>query len=117
MVSMASITVVGNLGRDAETRYTASGEMVVTFSVAVTVRGDNDELTNWYQVNTWGRLAEALDTLCQKGMFRKGDAVTVLGRLALKTWRSHDGREGQSLTIRADQVIAHTVRSDGEPNF
>ena len=63
MAGIAKITLVGNLGRDPETRYTPNGTMNVTFTMAVSRRftdqsGQQQERTNWYRVTAWGKLAE-----------------------------------------------------------
>ena len=63
MAGIAKITLVGNLGRDPETRYTPNGKMNVTFTMAVSRRfndqsGQQQERTNWYRVTAWGELAE-----------------------------------------------------------
>ncbi len=59
----ATITIVGNLGRDPETRYTPNGRMNVQINVAVSNRfrdasGQQQERTNWFRVTAWGTLAE-----------------------------------------------------------
>ena len=72
MAGIAKITLVGNLGRDPETRYTPNGKMNVTFTMAVSRRfndqsGQQQERTNWYRVTAWGGLAENLDRMAQNG--------------------------------------------------
>ena len=86
MAGIAKITLVGNLGRDPETRYTPNGTMNVRFTMAVSRRfndqsGQQQERTNWYSVTAWGRLAEPLDRLAQSGYLAKGKQVYVDGRL------------------------------------
>lgn len=75
------ITVLGNVGRDPEMRYTPSGQAVCNFSVASTRKftGKNDEKleeTVWFRVATWGKQAEVCNTYVKKGM-----KVLVVGRL------------------------------------
>ena len=82
MAGIAKITLVGNLGRDPETRYTPNGKMNVTFTMAVSRRfndqsGQQQERTNWYRVTAWGGLAESLDRLAQSGYLAKGKQVYV----------------------------------------
>ena len=79
MAGIAKITLVGNLGRDPETRYTPNGKMNVTFTMAVSRRfndqsGQQQERTNWYRVTAWGGLAETLDRMAQNGYLAKGQA-------------------------------------------
>src|SRR6478735_5527853 len=76
MAGVSKITLVGNLGRDPETRYTPNGRMNVRFTMAVTRRrsdgsGGFQETTNWFSVTGWGRLAETLDM--------NADEVQLLG--------------------------------------
>jgi single-strand DNA-binding protein len=66
------VVIVGNLGRDPELRYTASGAPVVNFPVAVNRRWtDNDgnaqEETTWFRVTCWGRQAETCNQYLEKG--------------------------------------------------
>ena len=84
MAGVSKITLVGNLGRDPETRYTPNGRMNVQFTMAVTRRrpdgsGNFQETTNWFRVTGWGRLAETLDKLTQQGALAKGKQVLVIG--------------------------------------
>ena len=63
MASFNKITIVGYLGRDPELRYTPQGTPVCDFSVATTERrkdkaGEFQDLTTWFKVTFWGRLAE-----------------------------------------------------------
>ena len=88
MAGIAKITLVGNLGRDPETRYTPNGKMNVTFTMAVSRRfndqsGQQQERTNWYRVTTFGRLAERLSEQVTGGRLTKGSRVIIfVGRLA-----------------------------------
>ena len=80
----AKAQVIGNLGRDPETRYTKSGAMNVSFSVAASRRfndasGTLQERTTWFRVTAWGKLAETLDRLAQDGALVKGQRVFVAG--------------------------------------
>ena len=81
MAGIAKITLVGNLGRDPETRYTPNGKMNVTFTMAVSRRfndqsGQQQERTNWYRVTAWGGLAETLDRMAQNGYLAKVSRFT-----------------------------------------
>ena len=89
---MNKIIVIGNLGRDPEMRYTASGQSVTSFSIAssrryTTSSGEQREETEWFTVNAWGRLAD----LCNQYL-TKGRQVYIEGRLHS---RSYEGRDGQ----------------------
>ncbi len=109
-MSFAKITLVGNLGRDPETRYTPNGRMNVSFSMAVSRRwndasGNQQETTNWFRVTGWGRLAETLDKLTQQGALAKGRQVLVTGRFEQREWTGQDGQTRFNLEVTADDVL------------
>jgi single-strand DNA-binding protein len=110
MAGIAKLTLVGNLGRDPETRYTPNGRMNVTFSVAVTHRrsdggGGYTESTDWFNVKAWGRLAETLDRLTQQGALGKGKQVFVAGSFEARAYQANDGTQRTSLDVNADEVL------------
>ncbi len=114
----AKIQVIGNLGRDPETRYTKNGTMNVTFSVANSRRypdqnGVQQERTNWFNVTAWGKLAETLDRLAQDGSFTKGQRVFVNGRFEQREYTGNDGQARTSLDINADEVLMVGARGQG----
>jgi single-strand DNA-binding protein len=89
------VMIIGQLGRDPEMRYTPSGRPVTSFSVAssrswVTSDGNRREETEWFNVVTWGGLAE----IC-KQYLRKGLTVYIEGRLQTRGW----GRPGWQETL------------------
>ena len=106
MAGIAKITLVGNLGRDPETRYTPNGKMNVTFTMAVSRRfndqsGQQQERTNWYRVTAWGGLAESLDRLAQSGYLAKGKQVYVDGRLEAREYQDQQGQTRTSFEVDA----------------
>jgi single-strand DNA-binding protein len=108
VAGVAKVTLIGNLGRDPETRYTPSGAMNVSFSVAVSRRwndqgGQQQERTTWFRVTGWGRLAEIMDQLTQSGALGKGRQVFVLGTIELQEYQNQQGETRQSLDVRADE--------------
>ena len=98
---MKSITIAGNIGKDAETRTTQGGDSVTGWTVAVEDRSGKEKGTLWFDVAFWGKRGE---TLAQ--YLTKGSKVCVTGDLSK---REHDGKT--YLTIRADQV---TLMGGGE---
>lgn len=98
---MKSITIAGNIGRNAETRNTQSGDSVTGFSVAVEERQGQDKRTIWFDVSIWGKRGSSLAQY-----LTKGTRVAVAGDLST---REHDGKS--YLTVRADQV---TLLGGGE---
>lgn len=114
----AKVTVLGNLGRDPETRYTKSGTMNVSFTIAVNRRftdssGTQQERTTWFRVTAWGKLAETLDRLAQDGHLAKGRQVLVSGRIESSEYTNQQGEQRTSLEVTADDVVLAGNRPDG----
>jgi single-strand DNA-binding protein len=119
MAGIAKITLVGNLGRDPETRYTPNGRMNVQFTMAVSRRfndqsGQQQERTNWYRVTAWGGLAENLDRMAQNGYLAKGKQVYVDGRLEAREYQDQQGQTRTSLDVTANELQLLGSRADGE---
>lgn len=117
MAGFSKIMLVGNLGRDPETRYTPAGKMNVRFSMAVTRRrpdgsGGFQESTNWFNVTGWGRLAETLDKMTQQGWLAKGRQVFVSGQFEMREYQGNDGQTRQSLDVFADDIQLLGSRGD-----
>jgi single-strand DNA-binding protein len=104
MANAAHLTLVGNIGRDPETRYTPNGQMNLTFTMAVNTKRGQEEVTNWFRVTAWGRLAETLDGLSQQGALAKGREVFVAGTFVAREYQSQQGETRTSLDVRADAV-------------
>jgi single-strand DNA-binding protein len=122
MAGIAKITLVGNLGRDPETRYTPNGKMNVTFTMAVSRRfndssGQQQERTNWYRVTAWGSLAESLDRLAQNGYLAKGKQVYVDGRLEAREYQDQQGQTRTSLDVTANELQLLGSRDGAEGGF
>lgn len=106
---LAKATIIGNLGRDPETRYTKNGTMNVSFSVAASRRftdqsGQQQERTTWFRVTAWGKLAETLDRLTADGHLAKGKQVFASGRIELNEFTGNDGTARTSLELTAEDV-------------
>ena len=104
MAGEAIVTVVGNLGSDAEFRKTPKGTPVTSFNIANTPRKSiNGEWVNgdttWFRVFVWTYDAAGTATA-----LHKGDKVIVTGRLQISKYTTKDGEERQSLEINADTV-------------
>ena len=119
MAGISKVILVGNLGRDPETRYTPNGTMNVQFSLAVSRRfrnqsGEQQEQTNWFRVTGWGRLAETMDSLTQNGYLAKGKQVYVEGRLDAREYQDQQGQTRTSLDVNATELQLLGSRADAE---
>ncbi|HEY4687973.1 MAG TPA: single-stranded DNA-binding protein [Anaerolineae bacterium] len=108
------VMIIGRLGRDPEMRYTPSGRPVTSFSLAAsrawtTSDGDRHEETEWFNVVTWGNLAE----ICKQHL-HKGQTVYVEGRLQTRGWEDHEGKKHYRTEIVASEMIMLGDRR-GEP--
>jgi single-strand DNA-binding protein len=102
---MNSITVIGNLTRDPEIRYTANGSATATVGVAVnrrwqdTASGEWQEVTSFFDVVLWRDLAvNVVESL------RKGDRVIVTGRLEQQSWETENGERRSRVLITAEEI-------------
>lgn len=104
MPSLNRVQLIGNLGRDAEARYTANGRKYATFSLAVnrtwkSASGEKQEHTDWFFVNAWGKLG---DFAAQ--YLKKGRLVLVEGRLNSERWDDAKGETHYRITVIARSV-------------
>lgn len=119
MAGVSKIILIGNLGRDPETRYTPTGRMNVQFSMAVSRRyndssGQQQEQTTWFRVTGWGRLAETMDKLSQNGALTKGKQVYVEGRLEAREYQDQSGQNRTSLDVTASELQLLGSRADSD---
>lgn len=99
MASFNQITIVGYLGGKPELRFVPSGQAVCNFSVATSRKRGESEITTWFKVTVWGKLAENCETYLHKGAM-----VWLSGEAYLEKWTGKDGQEGQSLIVEAREV-------------
>ena len=104
MPSLNRVQLIGNLGRDAEARYTAKGTKYATFSLAVnrtwkSAEGEKHEATDWFNVNAWGKLG---DFTAQ--YLKKGRLVLVEGRLQTDRWEDAKGETHYRTTVVARSI-------------
>jgi len=108
------VTIIGNVGRDAEMRYTPDGKPITSFSVATSekwkdAQGQPQERTVWFKITTWQQLAEVCGQYVKKGM-----KVLVVGTLSEpKPFQKRDGEYAASLDVRAN-VVRFLSRVEGE---
>lgn len=94
---MNSITVAGQLGKDAEVRYLANGDAVCNFSVADSQ--GKDKPTIWWNCQLFGKRAESLSQYLVKGQ-----AVTVSGTISEREWTDKDGNKRKQMDVRVNDV-------------
>lgn len=123
MAGISKIILIGNLGRDPETRYTPSGTMNVQFSMAVNRKfrdsqGQDQERTNWFRVTAWGKLAETIDGLTQRGFVQKGQQVYVEGRFEQREYNDRETNEKRySLDVNATEFQLLGGRADSGEDY
>lgn len=105
MGSVNCCILIGNLGRDAELRFTAGGTPVASISLATSERytdreGQRREQVEWHRVTIWGKTAESLNEY-----LTKGKQIYVEGRLQTREWTTRDGEKRKATEIRADRVV------------
>jgi single-strand DNA-binding protein len=113
MGSVNTVILVGNLGRDAELRYTPGGAAVATLNLATTEtwndkEGQRQEKTEWHRVILWGKQAETLNQYLQKGK-----QIYVEGRLQTRQWDDKDGNKRYTTEVRGDRVVLLSSGSGG----
>jgi len=124
MANGNNVTLVGNVTRDPELRFTPSGQAVATFGLAVNRRWQNrqtqawEEATSFFDVVCWAQLAEnAAESVT------KGTRLIVTGRLDQRSWETQEGDKRSKIEVQADEIgpslrwataqIARNERRDG----
>src|ERR1700757_4641920 len=112
--SVNKVILLGNLGRDAETKFTPSGASVTNFSLATTRRwkdqgsGEWKEQTDWHRIKYWRAESVANYLL-------KGKQVYVEGRLETRSYDDKDGKKVWTTEVVAEDVILLGGRGEGGP--
>ena len=104
MGSVNKVLLIGNTGKEPETKYTDTGTAVCTITLATKHSwkdkdGSRQEKTEWHRVVFWGKLAEIVDKYV-----KKGSQVYVEGRLETRKWTDKNGNEKYTTEIVADQM-------------
>ena len=112
------IILIGNCGKDPETRYSASGSAVTTVSVATgeswrdKQTGETQERTEWHRVVMFARLGEVA-----RDYLRKGSKVYVEGRLQTRKWQGQDGADRYTTEVVAnDMQMLDSRTASGQPS-
>lgn len=99
----------GNLGKDAEQRYTPSGDAVVQFSVAVKSGYGDKETTTWARCAMWGKRGEAVAQYLTKGQL-----VGISGEVTLREFTNKEGNKQTSLEVRVNDLTLLGGKREGE---
>ncbi len=104
MASVNKVILIGNLGKDPETRYLPRGDAVTNISVATTdtwkdKSGEKQEHTEWHRVAFFGKTAEIAGEY-----LKKGSPVYVEGRIRTRKWQDKEGQDRYSTEIVADRM-------------
>ena len=113
MASVNKVILVGNLGRDPETRYMPDGGAITNISVATTDKwkdkaGEMQEKTEWHRVAFFGKLAEIAGEY-----LKKGSQVYIEGRLQTRKWQDKDGQDKYTTEIVANVMQMLGSRQGG----
>jgi single-strand DNA-binding protein len=104
MASVNKVILIGNLGRDPETRYMSNGEAVTNITVATTDtwkdrNGEKQEKTEWHRVTFYRKLAEIAGEY-----LKKGRQVYIEGRLETRKWTDKSGNERYTTEVIASDM-------------
>ena len=104
---MNSISISGNLGKDAETRFMPDGKSVVSFSVADSQGKDKPSI--WWNCSLFGDRGDKLSPYLMKGQ-----TVTVIGSVTEREWTDKDGQKRKSMDVRVNDIALQGGKPSGE---
>jgi single-strand DNA-binding protein len=109
-----SVSLIGRLGRDPETRHTQGGKTVTNFSVAVDEGFGDRKQTYWIPVVAWEKTAEAAGKY-----LKKGSQVAVEGRLQVRSWDDKEGNKRTTTEVVANRLdfLTKPPSSQSEQEF
>lgn len=105
MASLNKVIIIGNLGKDPETRYAPSGDAICNITIATSEQwkdkqsGEKKEATEWHRVVMFQRLAEIAAQY-----LTKGSQVYIEGKLTTRKWQDKDGQDRYTTEIRATEL-------------
>jgi single-strand DNA-binding protein len=111
--SVNKVTLIGNLGKDPELRYTSSGVAVATFSMATSESwkdpdGNTQERTQWHNIVAWRKLAEIVGEY-----LKKGSKIYLQGRLQYRNYDDKNGVKRYVTEIVMDELVMLDSRGGG----
>lgn len=118
MASVNKAIIVGHLGKDPETRYTASGDAICNVTIATSESwkdkqsGEKKEMTEWHRVVFYRRLAEIAGQY-----LKKGSQVYIEGKIKTRKWTDKEGQERYTTEIEATEMtMLGSRQGQGEPS-
>ena len=116
-MSFNKITIVGNLGRDPELRYTQAGKATCQFSMATNEKrkdknGNPNDVTTWFRITLWGKQAELASQYLTKGR-----QVYIEGRLRMESYTDRDGKDRNSLEVNGTDMQFIGASPDREKEY
>ena len=114
MSSVNKVILIGNLGKDPESKQTKNGMSLSNFSVATSeswkdkATGESKEATEWHRIVAFGRTAEVVNEY-----LRKGSKVFVEGKLQTRKWQDQSGNDRYTTEVLANNVKMLGGKSDG----
>jgi single-strand DNA-binding protein len=105
MASINKVIIVGNVGKDPETRYMPNGDAATSITVATTDKwkdkatGEQREVTEWHRISFFGKLAEIAGQY-----LKKGSQVYIEGSLRTRKWQDKEGQDRYTTEIKADTM-------------
>jgi single-strand DNA-binding protein len=117
MAGINKAILIGNLGRDPETRTLESGVKVTRFPMATTETfknkdGVKTDQTEWHNIVLWRGLAEVAEKY-----LRKGDSVYIEGKISYRQWDDKDGNKRYTTDIVADNMTMLGGARRDDPGF
>lgn len=112
MAGINKAILIGNVGRDAELRFTSGGTAIAKFSLATSEKfgkgADRQERTEWHRIVVWGKLAE----FCGE-YIKKGRQIFVEGRIQTREWDDKEGKKQTTTEIVANEIKLLGRRDEG----
>ena len=107
---MNNFSFTGNIGNNAEQRYTQGGDSIVTFNVAVKAGFGDKAVTTWVKCNLWRKRGDSV-----LPYLNKGQLGGISGELANRKWQDKDGQDRYSLEVRVNEIDLLGGKQESQP--
>lgn len=105
---MNNLSAIGNVGKDAELRFTQSGDAICQFSFALTSGYGDKAITTWLNCSLWGKRGETLAP-----MLLKGTKIGITGEFTARPYTTKEGAEKLSLDVRVNDLTLLGGKQEG----